>query len=138
MNTGKFIIGGVIGGVVSFFLGWLIYGMLLMDFMMQHTTTAGAGVMRGETGMIWWSLVLATLANGFILSYVLSKANVTSAAAGATTAAITGFLIAVGIDFGLYAQMNMFDITSAVVDIIASTVISAIVGAVIGWYLGRK
>jgi hypothetical protein len=32
MNVKNFIIGGIVGGIVNFLLGWIIYGMLLKDF----------------------------------------------------------------------------------------------------------
>ncbi len=32
MNTKNFLIGGIIGGVVFFLLGWLFYGYLLTEF----------------------------------------------------------------------------------------------------------
>ena len=33
MDTKKFVLAGLIGGVAYFFLGWLVYGILLMDLM---------------------------------------------------------------------------------------------------------
>ncbi len=39
--------GGIVGGILFFLLGWLIYGMLLMDFMNNHTGAAG-NVSRSE------------------------------------------------------------------------------------------
>ena len=136
MNTNKFLVGGIIGGVTNFFLGWLIYGMMLMNFMQSHSNSA-SGVFRTEETMIWWALILGNLAFGFLLSYILNKSNVNSAMAGATVGAVVGFLMSLAIDFSIYAQINLWDTTAMAVDIIASTVMSAIAGAAIGWYLGR-
>jgi uncharacterized membrane protein len=136
MNTNKFLVGGIIGGVTNFFLGWLIYGMMLMNFMQSHSNNA-SGVFRTEETMIWWALILGNLAFGFLLSYILNKSNVNSAMAGATVGAVVGFLMSLAIDFSIYAQVNLWDTTAMAVDIIASTVMSAIAGAAIGWYLGR-
>ena len=36
MNTSKFVLAGIAGGVVIFLLGYLTYGMLLMDFFTTH------------------------------------------------------------------------------------------------------
>lgn len=138
MNTSKFIVGGIIGGVLYFLLGWLIYGILLMDFMTQHATSAAAGVMRPETEWPWWAMILGNMGLGFLTSYVITKANVTGAGAGATTGAVVMFLVSLSYDFIIYAQMNLYDITSAAVDIVSSAVIGAIVGAVVGWWNGRK
>jgi hypothetical protein len=138
MNTSKFVIGGIIGGVLYFLLGWLIYGMLLMDFMTQHATAAAAGVMRPEAEWPWWAMIAGNMGLGFLLSYVLSKANVSGAAAGATTGAVVMFLFSFSINFMMYAQMNLSDLTAIGVDIVASAVIGVIVGAVVGWWNGRK
>ncbi len=137
MNSKKFLIGGLAGGVVFFLLGWLLYGMLLMDFMMQHSNTS-TGAFRAEADMIWWAMVVGNLVMGFLLSYVLNKANVAGAMAGATTGAIVMLLMVTAIDCILYAQLNLWDTTAMIVDILVSTVIGAIVGAVIGWLNGRN
>lgn len=137
MSSKKFLIGGLVGGVVFFLLGWLLYGMLLMDFMMQHSNNS-SGVFRAEAEMIWWAMIVGNLALGFLLSYVLNKANVAGAMAGATTGAIVMLLMSIGIDCVMYAQLNLWDTTAMIVDILVSTVIGAIVGAVIGWLNGRK
>jgi uncharacterized membrane protein len=138
MNTGKFVIGGIIGGVVYFLLGWLIYGMLLMDFMTQHMSSAAAGVMRPETEWPWWAMILGNMGLGFLLSYVITKANVAGASAGATAGAVVMFLFSLSVNFMMYAQMNLTDLTAIAVDIVASAVIGAIVGAAVGWWNGRK
>ena len=138
MNTSKFVIGGIIGGVLFFLLGWLIYGMLLMDFMAQHMSSAAAGVMRPETEWPWWAMILGNMGLGFLVSYVISKANVASATAGATTGAVVMFLFSLSINFMMYAQMNLYDLTSIAVDMVSSAVIGAIAGAAVGWWNGRK
>ncbi len=135
MNTNKFLIGGIIGGVANFLLGWLIYGMLLMSFMHTHSNNT-SGVFRAEADMVWWAMIAGNLALGFLFSYILNKTNVSSAATGAATGAVVGLLMSTAIDLTMYAQLNLFDTTAMAVDIVASTVISAIVGAVIGAYLG--
>lgn len=135
MNTNKFLIGGIIGGVTYFFLGWLIYGMLLMSFMQSHSSNS-SGAFRAEADMVWWAMIAGNLAFGFFLSYILNKANVHSAAGGATTGAIVGLLLGIAIDLMMYAQLNLRDTTAMAADIAATTIMSAIVGAVIGWYLG--
>ena len=57
MNT-KTIVAGVIGGIVYFLLGWLIYGMLMSDFFEANSGSA-TGVMRADDEMIMWALALA-------------------------------------------------------------------------------
>jgi hypothetical protein len=141
MNTNKFLIGGIIGGIAYFLIGWVVWGILLMNFMNEHTTDLGKAVMRkdanGEVAMIWWALIVANLLWGFLLSYVLVKSNTSSAGGGASTGAVLGLLTSAGINCFNYAFMDMsVGYTGMAVDIVASTVVTAVIGAVVGWYLG--
>lgn len=136
MNTNKFLIGGIIGGIAYFLLGWLVWGMLLADFMQEHTSAAGKAVMRGDDNMIWWAMGVANLVWGLVLSYVLVKSGVNSAGSGAGTGAFFSLLVAAGMQLFFYATMNMSDTTWMGVDVAASTIVGAIVGGIIGWYLG--
>jgi hypothetical protein len=137
MNTNKFIIGGIIGGIAYFLIGWLVWGMLLMNFMNEHTTAAGKAVMRGDDQMIWLALIAGNLLWGFVLSYVLVKSNVSSAGGGASTGAVLSLLISAAIHCMNYAFMDLsVGYTAMAVDVVASTVVGAVIGAIIGGYLG--
>lgn len=136
MNTNKFLVGGIIGGIAYFLLGWLVWGMLLMDFMHQHTTEVGKAAMRGEADMVWWAMIAGNLLWGLTLSYIFLKSGVSSGGAGAGMGAVLGLLISAAINCMLYAQLNAWDTTSMAVDIVANTVVSGIVGGIVGWYMG--
>lgn len=135
MNTNKFLMGGIIGGIANFLLGWLVWGKLLMSFMKENSNQA-ANVFRGDDKMVWWALIVGNLGFGFLLSYVLSKGKVNSAGGGAATGAAVGLFTSIGIDCMMYAQMDLFNTKSMMVDIAATLVVSAIVGAIIGWFNG--
>ena len=137
MNTNKFLVGGIIGGVVNFLLGWVVWGMLLMNFMKDHTSTDAQSIMRPEENMIWWSLIVANFALGFLFAYILSKAGTKSAGAGAGIGAVVGLLSSVAFNLFNYTFMNFLDMTGMLVDMLASMVVTAIVCAVIGWFYGR-
>lgn len=135
MNTNKFFIGGIIGGVAYFLLGWLVWGMLLMDYMQQNMGTA-TGVMKSEADMEWLYLIIGNLLSGFALSYILNKAGAKGMGAGAVIGAVISLLISGGFDFTMLGTANILSMNGALVDIAASTVVGAVVGGVIGWYLG--
>lgn len=136
MNTNKFLVGGIIGGIADFILGYLIWGMLLKNFMSEHTTEAGKAIMRGDENMIWWAMIAGALCWGLLLSYVLVKSGATSAASGASTGAVLGLLVGAAIAFFNYGLENGADTTLMVVSIVVNLVVGAILGAVIGWFLG--
>jgi hypothetical protein len=135
MNTSKFLVGGIIGGIVYFLLGYLVYGMLLKDFMASNMGTA-TGVMKPMDDIVWWALIVGNLFNGLALSYILSKAGVRSAGAGAGIGFVAALLICAAFDFTWLGISNVNTLKGSLVDIAAAAVMGAIVGAVIGVYLG--
>ncbi len=134
MNTNKFLMGTLAGGITFFIVGFLLYGLALESFFGSHSGTA-TGVMK--TDLEWWALILGNLSQAALLSYIFLKwANIKSFAAGASAAAIIGFFIALGYDMINYATSNMMDMTAAFADVAVGTLMTAIGGGVIGAVLG--
>lgn len=126
MDIKKLLIGGIAGGILYFLLGWLIYGMLLMDFMNSHAGTAG-NVNKVQPDFLY--LTIGNLAMGFLLAYVFVKSSVNSLAGGFVTGAVLGALVSVGVDCMVYATTTTISKTAMAADVCASTVMSAVVGA---------
>lgn len=138
MSSKNYVLAGIAGGIAFFLLGWLVYGILLLDFMATNAGTA-TGVQRAETEMVWWALMLGNLSTGFLLSYVFScVGSVKTAASGAKTGAWLGFLMAASIDLSMYGTSNIMNLTGALVDILAFTIMASIAGAVVAWVLGKE
>ncbi len=135
MDIKKLFIGGITGGILYFLLGWLIYGMLLMDFMNNHQGAAG-NVQRAETEMEYLYLAIGNLAMGFMLAYVFLKGNVNSMGSGLITGGIIGALVSVGVDCTMYGTTHVISKTAMAADVAAMTVMSAIVGAIVGMVMG--
>ena len=140
MNTQKFLVSGIVGGIVSFFAGYLVYGLLLMDFFAQNAGTA-TGAMRPMNDMIWWALIVGSIFMGLLYSYIFNRwANINSLAAGLAAGAVIGLLMTAAIDLTMYATLNLSNLTSTVVDIVVGTVMGAIVGGAVGMTngMGKK
>ena len=139
MNTNKFLIGGIIGGIVYLLLGWLVWGMLLKDFMASNVGSAG-NTMKADADIVWWSLIVGNIFSGLAVSYVLNKSGTKGAGSGAAVGATISLLVAAAYDLIMLGVSNIQNTTAACVDIGVSAVIGGIVGAVIGWYLslGKK
>ncbi len=134
MKTNKILLGGITGGVALFLLGWVIYGILLMDF---ATTNYNQCMNRPMEGMIWWALILSNLALGFLLATIFSWSGITGMMAGAKTAGIIGLLLGVSLDLSFYSMTTMYTNPTAIfVDVIAYIVYLAIAGGVVGWVMG--
>ncbi|HNU89301.1 MAG TPA: hypothetical protein PKJ94_13455 [Ferruginibacter sp.] len=133
MDLKKLFMGGIVGGILFFLLGWLIYGMLLMDFMNNHTGAAG-NVSRSEPDFLY--LAIGNLAMGFLLAYIFVKSNVNSMAGGFITGAVLGLLMSVGYDCMIYGTTTVISKTAMAADVAVSTVMTAIAGAVVAMVMG--
>ena len=132
MNT-KMLIGGVLGGIVYFLLGWLVYGIIFADSM-------GAGAcMRAHDAVLLLWIFIGNVFIGLMLSYVFSRmATVTTFGSGAMAGAIIGLLSAIGIDSLMYGTTtNMESPTHIFMGAVTTAVMWGIVGGAIGWWLGR-
>ena len=131
MNT-KLLIGGIIGGIASFLVGYLIF-VLAIGNMLQAHTMPGIGREAPEFVHIF----LGNLCFGFFLSYILTKSNTSGFGPSATMGFISGLLIALGFDLVSFGTTKVIvDITGLLVDTIAIAVLFAVVGGIIGVYLG--
>ncbi len=136
MNISKFLISGIIGGIVSFFAGYLVYGLLLMDFFSKNTGTA-TNVMRLPAEMVWWAMIAGSVCMGLLLSYIFNKwANINSLGAGASAGFVVGLLMTAGFDFLMYGNSNISNLNATLVDIVCGGVMGAITGAAVGFMNG--
>ena len=134
MNTNKILVGGIVGGVAFFFLGWLIYGMILAGFM---TANSNQCMMRPMGEWLWWALILSNLMWGFFVAVLFSWTNTTGWMDGAKKGAIFGLLTSLAIDLGYFSMSTMYSNLHAVfVDILATVVMVAIGGSLIAWAMG--
>jgi uncharacterized membrane protein len=132
LNQRKFWTSGLVGGLVSFFVGFAIYGVLLANVMGDNSGTA-TNVMRKPFEMVYWSIILGSVFMGLTLAYIFAKANINTIGSGIVVGAIAGFLIIAGHDFTSYGTSNLFNMNGLMVDVCASTVMQAITGAAIGF-----
>jgi len=138
MDAKKRIMATLAGFVTFFLLGWLFYGMLLMDF---YSTNAGSatGVMRGETEMVWWALAVGNLFQAYLLVYIFGKwANITTFGGGFQAGAMIGLIIGYGFNLTMYGTSNIMNLTASLVDPLVVAIMMGMTGGVIGVVLGKK
>lgn len=133
MDIKKLLMGGIAGAVTTFLLGWLIFGILLMDFMNNNPGATGI-VNRAEPDFLY--LVIGNLAMGLLFAYILIKSNINTLAGGLVCGGIVGLLMTVSFDCIMYATTTAISKTAMAADVAATTVMFAISGAVIGMVLG--
>ncbi len=135
MGNNKIIISGLVGGVVAFFVGYLIWGIALAQFAVDYAGTA-TGV--GKEAPDFWAIILGSLASGFLISTIFGRwANISTWKTGATAGALIGFLVGAHVNFIEYGSSNIVTLPLVFADIVGYVVMFVIVGAVVGVMLGR-
>jgi hypothetical protein len=138
MDMKKRMLATLAGFVVFFLLGWILYGMLLMDFLTSNQGAA-TGVMRADTEMIWWALAVGNLLQAYLLVYIFGNwANITTFGGGFRAGVIIGLIIGYGYDLTMYGTTHIMNLTATLVDPIVVAVMMGISGGVIGVVLGKK
>ncbi|HMI78129.1 MAG TPA: hypothetical protein VK484_05015 [Ferruginibacter sp.] len=133
MDIKKLFLGTIAGGIAFFLLGWVIFGMLLMDFMNAHPGVAG-NIHRPEPDMLY--LAIGNLVWGLLYTYIFIKAGVNSLAGGLINGGIIGCLMSIGFNCIMYGTSIVTSKTAMAADVAAITVMMAIGGAIIGMVLG--
>ncbi|PKP35869.1 MAG: hypothetical protein CVU00_00045 [Bacteroidetes bacterium HGW-Bacteroidetes-17] len=134
MKTNKILLGGIVAAVTFFFLGWLIYGMLLMDFMQSNSDQS---MMKAEEDMVWWAMIVSNLASGFLLALLLYWTNTKSFADAVKVGGTIGLLMAFAVDLSFYSMSNMFfNFTPVIVDTIISAIMWSLAGIAAVWVMG--
>lgn len=135
MNT-KVLIAALVGGITSFLLGWVFYGILLADFFAANAGSA-TGVMKDDASMNWLPIIIGNMTTGLLFALIYKRwAGITTFKTGAIGGAWVGLLIALSYDMISLGTTNMMNTVAALVDPLVSTVMGAITGGMVGWALG--
>ena len=135
MTIQRLLTGTVVGGIVLFFLGYLIFGIVFDDFFAANAGTA-TGVPKMPLNFV--ALGIAQLAWGAALTLILNWASVRSIGQGVTVGGLSGLLFVLGIDLTMYATSNTQNLTAALVDPILAAILFAVAGGAIAAVAGKK
>ncbi len=131
----KILKGTVLGGIAFFLLGWLIYGILLMDFMAANMNSC---MNMPEGKMVWWAMILSNLISALLLTLVLKWSGARKILDGLKTGALFGLLYGATIDLGYWSMTTMFkNLGIMLADIGVTTVYWALVGLIIVLLWGK-
>jgi len=119
----------VVGAVVLFATGWLIFNMAFAGF---YAANAGSATGVDRETQIMWAHALASLAYAALILYAMrGHLGGMSIGQGTMTGAVVGCLMWFTVDFVFYAATNMSTLTLAVVDPILEFIHGGIGGAAI-------
>lgn len=133
MNTKNLLLGTLLGGVSFFFLGWLLFGILLEGILQPNCNNSISLPMEE---MRFGPLILSNLLWGLLLCLTLQWNKATGLMGGLKTGVLLGFLVSAAMDLSLYSMTTFFlNTTGVVMDVLANSLLYAIVGAVLGLVL---
>jgi hypothetical protein len=125
MNVKNFIIGGIVGGIVDFLLGWLFYGQLFTNLYPQNPNTKLEFIFLG------------CMTFGFFISLIFTKwAGIKNPITGLKAGALIGLFYGLSMNFFMYSSQAI-DYKLFGIDTIVNLVMGAGVGAAVAFVLGK-
>lgn len=132
----KILRGTLFGGIAFFFLGWLVWGMLLMSFSKANYNQS---IYLPEDGMIWWAMIALNLVLALLVTLALNWAGAKTIIDGLKFGALVGGLYALTTDLGMYSMTTVIlNLTAVVVDTLAYAAVTAVTGLVIVLTWGKS
>ena len=130
MNVKNFIVGGIVGGIVDFLLGWVVYGMLLKD-------TFPKSACDGPTeNMVF--IFLGCMSFGFLVSWVFSQGEgISNMTSGIKMALGIAVFMALSSWFFRNMTQDTIDFKLMAIDVIACMILATGVGAAVAMVNGK-
>ena len=135
MDTKRLVTGTVIGGIVVFVAGYLIFDRAFGAFYAANTGSA-TGVDRDA--QLLWAVAVGSLAYAALITLGIgSRSASSSLVEGAKVGAVVGFLLWCAVDFTFYGITNVSNLTRTVVDPLLELVRGGITGGAIAAVAGK-
>lgn len=134
MDTKRFLAGTLVGGIVLYAVGYLIFTMAFASF---YASNAGAATGVDRPAELMWAVVLGSLGYAALICYAMGARVTPGLGAGAKIGAVVGFLMWFAVDFILYGVQDVSNLTRTMVDPLLEIVHGGIGGAAIGFVVGR-
>jgi hypothetical protein len=131
MDTKKLMVGTVAAFVASFFMGFLTYGVIFMDYMVENASQSAEG------DIIY--IALGHLILSFLIAYIfVNWATISTFMGGLKGGAIIGTLISLGIGFTFLGGSEIYTgMTPVFVDVLCGLLIWGVAGGAAGWAIGK-
>lgn len=135
MNT-KVLLAALAGGIAYFFIGWLVWGILLMDTL-ESLSNPVSGCAREMP--IMWAIAASNLITGLLYAVVFDRwAGISTFKGGFMGGLLLGGLLAMSWDLSMFAFQTSWTLPGVALDLAANIIVSGIVGGIVGAVLGYK
>ncbi|HLM00248.1 MAG TPA: hypothetical protein VK400_04270 [Pyrinomonadaceae bacterium] len=132
----RVLVATLVGGIVNFFLGWLLFGILLAGYFKAHMIHY-PGLEKDPPEMI--PLVLFNFVYAWLFAFIFDYwARIRTFAAGLKGGALIMLPLVLAANLQYKAFMNLHTgYAPILVDMLVAAVMGAIMGGVIGFVLGK-
>ncbi len=135
MNVKRLAIGSIVGTIVLYLLGMLIWQMLFAGFFDANRGSA-MGVDRAEP--VIWAIVVGSLLYAILITYVLESGSGSKTIVdGLKIGVLVGILLWGTTDFIQFGVTNLRTLTGVIADTLLEGARAGISGAVIAAVLGK-
>ena len=134
MDTKRIVIGTIVGTVVLYVIGYVMFDNLAASF---YTANRAAPVSVYRDPALQWANVLASVPYAVLISLCLANRGVTSPAQGLITGGVIGFLVWATADIGYYGFASVWNFPVLIVDPVLEFVHAGVSGAVMAAVLAR-
>jgi hypothetical protein len=138
MDTKRFAIGTLAGGLTVFVTGHLIFSMPPLRDFYAYAMNAGSATDVAREAPLVWAVALGALSYGALVTLAIgSRAGSLNVGGGIKIGAVVGFLLWCTADFMFYGISNVGNLLSAVVEPLVELVPGALAGGVIAVLFGK-
>jgi hypothetical protein len=134
VDTKRFLAGTIVGGIVLYAVGYLIFTVAFASF---YAANAGTATGVDRPAELMWAVVIGSLGYAGLICYAMGARTTSGLGGGAKVGAVVGFLMWFAVDFILYGVQNVSNLTRTIVDPLLEIVHGGIGGAVIGLLVAR-
>lgn len=134
MNIKRLSIGTVVGAIVLYVLGYVIWEMLFAGY---FEANAGSAMGVAREAPVQWALIVAALLYGLTLTLALEGRSASASIVdGLKVGVVVGLLLWGTADFTMFALTNLDNLNATIADTLLEGVHAGITGAVIAAVLG--
>ena len=134
MDTKRIVIGTIVGTVVLYVIGYLMFDNLAASF---YVANRAAPISVYREPALQWANVLASVPYAVLISLCLANRGATSPAQGLITGGVIGFLVWATADIGYYGFASVWNFPVLIVDPMLEFVHAGVSGAVMAAVLAR-
>lgn len=135
MDTRRLVTGTLVGGIVLYVVGYLIFDLAFGNF---YAANAGSATGVARDSQLVWAVALGSLSYAALITLAIgSRGRSTTIGTGVKIGAVVGFLLWFTVDFILYGVSNVANLTRTMVDPPLELVRGGIAGGVIALVLRK-